>query len=142
MAKKINWNDKQVLETAAHGCTSYSGVLKNLGLSGVSTNIKTLKKYIGVHGIDTSHFGSKNIGTIPIPTETVPTVEPYVVVKSSKFDPTRGVQVEMDWNPEFVSYLRKNGFTGASEEDVVSKWFAMLSRDVATDMGGDDNEFA
>lgn len=140
MAKKIDWNDKTKLASAAANSTSYSGVLKTLGLSGVSTNIKTLKKYIELHKIDTAHFGS-NRPIYPSSSDMIPAVEPYVVVKSSSFDPKRGVQVEMDWNPEFVTYLRQNGFTGASEEDVVSKWFAMLSRDVATDMTGDAGDF-
>lgn len=42
-----------------------------------------------------------------------------------------GVKVELDWNDAFVAYLRTNGITGDSDDQVVQKWVAMLMADMA-----------
>ena len=36
--------------------------------------------------------------------------------------------LEFDWNIHFVEYLSLNGYTGATEEDIVEKWFQELCR--------------
>lgn len=45
-----------------------------------------------------------------------------------------GVQVELEWNDAFVNYLRSNGVSGSSDEQVVQKWVTLLLRDMADQM--------
>jgi hypothetical protein len=35
-------------------------------------------------------------------------------------------EVEYEWDEQFVEYLRKNGFSGTSDELVVKKWLQTL----------------
>lgn len=55
---------------------------------------------------------------------------PWVEIKSANFNETTGIQIELDWNDAFVSYLRDNGITGATEELIVQKWLAFLYDDL------------
>ena len=138
MTKKFDWTDKKTLQKVIIDSASHSDALKRLGLSVASTNITKLKKYITLYDIDSTHFSSKDKPAKKSKhEETVVDEEPFVVVKSSKYDPLKGIHMELDWNTSFVKILRKNGYTGTTEEDVVSKWFASLSKQVADDMGGD-----
>ena len=45
------------------------------------------------------------------------------------------IKIELDWNDAFVDELRKNGFKGESDDEVVQHYIAILARDVADDMG-------
>ena len=52
--------------------------------------------------------------------------EPWVEVKSTKLDPIKGIQIELDWNDAFVQYLKDNGLQGRDDDTIVQKWLAML----------------
>lgn len=41
-------------------------------------------------------------------------------------DDTGQIKIDMDWDEEFVNYLKRNGFTGATEESIVHKYVATL----------------
>jgi len=56
--------------------------------------------------------------------------EPWVDIKGMVEDPEHGIKVDLDWNDEFVEYLRENGITGVDDEVVVQKWITMLYRDL------------
>ena len=56
--------------------------------------------------------------------------EPWVEIRSAVVDPVKGIQIELDWNPAFVQYLKDNGMTGQDEETVVQKWLAFLYEDL------------
>ena len=58
--------------------------------------------------------------------------EPWVNVLRMGIDPDNVVQgyFELDWNEEFVVMLQEAGITGASDEDVVNKWFNAVCRTV------------
>jgi hypothetical protein len=56
--------------------------------------------------------------------------EPYVRVLES--DPRNGY-FELDWNSYFIDELKKSGYTGVTDEEVVDKWFKALCQAVATD---------
>jgi|688.fasta_scaffold1492703_2 hypothetical protein len=44
-----------------------------------------------------------------------------------KIHPERKMEeVEYEWDEQFVEYLRKNGFSGTSDELVVKKWLQTL----------------
>jgi hypothetical protein len=58
--------------------------------------------------------------------------EPWVNVLRMGIDPDNVVQgyFELDWNEEFVVMLQEAGIRGASDEDVVNKWFNAVCRTV------------
>lgn len=56
--------------------------------------------------------------------------DPWVEIRSAVIDPVKGIQIELDWNPAFVEYLRDNGMNGQNEETVVQKWLAFLYEDL------------
>jgi hypothetical protein len=61
--------------------------------------------------------------------------EPYVKVVETKVDrnnPADGY-FELDWNSYFIDDLRKAGYTGATDEEIVDKWFKALCQTVAAD---------
>lgn len=44
---------------------------------------------------------------------------------------------ELDWNEYFVLQLRSNGYTGATDEEIVDVWFSELCRNVGGEEGVD-----
>lgn len=44
---------------------------------------------------------------------------------------------DLDWNEYHVADLRNSGYTGATDEEVVDKWFSEVCRDVGTEQGID-----
>ncbi len=61
--------------------------------------------------------------------------EPWVNVIKAHVDPSNPKQgyFELEWNPAFVIFLRKNGYQGATPEDIVDQWFTDLCRNVGLD---------
>jgi len=61
--------------------------------------------------------------------------EPWVTVLKTHVDPTspRNGFFELDWNEQFVSMLRGNGYTGVTEEEIVDQWFSDLCREVGSE---------
>lgn len=59
--------------------------------------------------------------------------EPWVAVLQTHVnkDNMRNGFFELDWNEYFVLELRKAGYTGATDEEVVDRWFQERCRDVA-----------
>lgn len=47
---------------------------------------------------------------------------------------------ELDWNEYFVLELRKNGYTGLTEEDVVDQWFTELCKNIGNEVGINMNQ--
>lgn len=57
--------------------------------------------------------------------------EPWIGVVDQGFDTDKGINgiyFEFDWNDSMIVYLRMNGYTGASDEQVVDQWFADVCR--------------
>lgn len=57
--------------------------------------------------------------------------EPWVGIVNHGFDPAQGVNgvyFEFDWNPQWIEYLRQNGYSGRNEEQVFEQWFADVCR--------------
>ena len=59
---------------------------------------------------------------------------PYVNVVGFELDnlekPDQGA-FELDWNVYFVNQLRKEGYQGSKDEDVVDQWFQKVCRNIA-----------
>lgn len=57
---------------------------------------------------------------------------PYVTVLETKIDPSNPSNgyFELDWNSYFIDELRKAGYTGISEEEIIDKWFKALCQNI------------
>lgn len=100
-------------------------------LDALSTQVQTLQSDIAT--IRTDPLKAQREGT-----------DPWVAVLSSAVDPTRGLQIELDWNDAFVAYLRQNGLTGKDDRTVIHKWLSQLSQEMSSTLEdnviGDDSE--
>ena len=58
--------------------------------------------------------------------------EPYINVLETHFDPKdpNNGYFELDWNSFFIDELRKAGYTGETEEEIIDKWFKNLCQNV------------
>lgn len=57
--------------------------------------------------------------------------EPWVAIIDSGYDPSKGIDgvfFELDWNTQWVEFLRQNGFVGRTEEQIVDDWFSEVCR--------------
>ena len=67
--------------------------------------------------------------------------EPWVAVLDTHVnkDNIRNGFFELDWNPEFVVQLKKEGYgyDGDPDEEIVDRWFKDLARNVLADEGQD-----
>ena len=64
--------------------------------------------------------------------------EPWVKVIRSDYNPEEGVNglvFELDWNDEFLTMLRQNGYTGVTPDLIVNSWFDDLCKTVAYEDG-------
>lgn len=60
--------------------------------------------------------------------------EPWVGVVDNGYDNEEGVNglyFELDWNPQWVVFLKQNGYYGTSDEQIVEQWFADVCRSQA-----------
>ena len=60
---------------------------------------------------------------------------PYIKVLDTQVErknPSNGF-FELDWNEYFVDDLKKAGYTGNTDEEIVDKWFKALCQSVASD---------
>lgn len=118
--KKVNWKDKDTIKTVTEESSSYNEVLKKLGLKPVSSNVRTLKKYLEKYNINTSHFSfTKDDGS---KYNVVKGNEPMFKMEGVLKDPSQGLRVELDWNKAFVDYLKQVGFRGDTDEVIVGQW--------------------
>jgi len=64
-------------------------------------------------------------------------IEPKVDVLKFEFDPNNPKlgSIELDWNSEFIDLLRKHGYRGSSEEEIIDQWINDVCRTIA------DNQF-
>lgn len=59
--------------------------------------------------------------------------EPYIKVLDTNVDPKNPKYgyFELDWNSHFVENLKKHGFSGTTDEQVVDHWFSVLCNTIA-----------
>lgn len=51
--------------------------------------------------------------------------EPWVDIKSEGFD-ENGIRLVLDWNDAMVKYLRENGYSGKTDDEIVDQWIRSL----------------
>lgn len=59
--------------------------------------------------------------------------EPWVTIIGDSISED-GIQIALDWNDAFISYLKSQGVTGVDETQIVQKWLAMISQQTAEKM--------
>jgi hypothetical protein len=64
--------------------------------------------------------------------------EPWVYIVGSHLDPSKGIEVSLEWNDSFIRYLRAQGVPGENDEEVVRMWLAHLSQDIDRQMIAED----
>lgn len=65
--------------------------------------------------------------------------EPWIAVLDTHVNKEniRNGFFELDWNDQFVVELKKNGYSGDSDEEIVDQWFSELCRNVGSEEGID-----
>lgn len=53
--------------------------------------------------------------------------EPWMQFVGGEVDPVKGVAINLDWNTAFVDQLRRNGFTGINELQIVSQFLVQVA---------------
>jgi len=56
--------------------------------------------------------------------------DPWVEIVGDISDEQKGQRIELNWNPAFIVYLKKNNITGADEEQIVQKYISLLLQDM------------
>lgn len=61
--------------------------------------------------------------------------EPYVAVINVHVDNTSpgNGYFELDWNTYFISDLKKAGYSGSTEEEIVDQWLKQLCKNIANE---------
>ena len=61
--------------------------------------------------------------------------EPYIRVVDTQFDPKNPANgfFELDWNSFFIDELKKAGYNGVTEEEIVDKWFKAICQNVVSE---------
>jgi len=62
--------------------------------------------------------------------------EPWVNVVNTDFDesnPRLGF-MELEWNAAFIVFLKKHGYEGKTDEDLVDRWFTDLCKNIGAQM--------
>jgi len=60
--------------------------------------------------------------------------EPWIDIVDHGFDPQQGVNgvyFEFDWNEYWIEFLRKSGYVGFTDEQIVEQWFSDVCRSQA-----------
>lgn len=74
--------------------------------------------------------------------ELVTEVSGNLTIKAMAYDDDTGqIRIDMDWDQEFVDYLKRNGFTGVSEEAIVQKYVATLYQNMLSRQQQDGTEY-
>lgn len=66
--------------------------------------------------------------------------EPWVDFETRVIDNDGRVEVKMDWNAEFIDYLKKEGFTASSDEELISIYFSSLVREAGDELSEEQAE--
>lgn len=52
--------------------------------------------------------------------------QPFFSISCHNIDPVHGVQIEYEWQDDFVLYLRSNGYTGIDDETILRNFFLKM----------------
>lgn len=57
--------------------------------------------------------------------------EPFIEVLSESFDEETGIQIKLDWNDAMINYLKRNGYRGVTDDEIVEKYVSDVFNDRA-----------
>lgn len=88
-------------------------------------------------------FGKKSETSVELtPEATVEESTGRLTINAITYDESEErIRVDMDWDDEFVVYLKRHGFTGSTDEVIVHKYVATLYRNVLEDLGREGKAF-
>jgi len=69
--------------------------------------------------------------------------EPWVGIVGDGYNAEEGVNglhMELDWNQQWVEFLRKNGYQGHNDDQIVEQWFADVCRSTAEETTVEDDQ--
>lgn len=47
---------------------------------------------------------------------------PYFEILSESFDETTGIEMKFDWNEAMINFLKRNGYRGADDDEIIMKY--------------------
>jgi hypothetical protein len=56
--------------------------------------------------------------------------EPWVEVLGGNVDSEKGLEIKLDWNDAFVDQLKKKGYKGTTEQELISSYLLELSKSI------------
>ena len=150
MSKKVDWNNKDLVVATVSRSKTWKQAIERLGLKYVSSNIKTLKKYAEKYGAKLGALKESSVERLdrdiegeqleqlwgePLPVELVKEdqelgTKGHVKIVGAAKTKDEHVEITLEWDDEFVAFLREHGYTGGSEEEIVYKWFRDLEAQV------------
>ena len=108
---------------------------------------KLLKKWIGLDKIEAATkeaetrlldiVEKERLAKLNPKEQATESKEPWVGVLQTHVakDDLKNGFFELDWNEFFVLQLRQAGYSGATDEEVVDKWFQELCRNIGAEEG-------
>lgn len=57
--------------------------------------------------------------------------EPFIEVISESFDEKAGIQIKLDWNDAMINYLKRNGYRGVTDDEIIEKYVSDVFNDRA-----------
>ena len=67
--------------------------------------------------------------------------EPWVEIKGMVHDQANGLKIDLDWNAGFILYLKRGGYNGTNDDEIVQRWLAYMFKDVHDQMDQDDEKY-
>lgn len=52
--------------------------------------------------------------------------EPHIEIVSESFDPEHGIELKLDWNESMINFLKRNGYVGKSDDEIIEKYISDL----------------
>ena len=56
---------------------------------------------------------------------------PFIEVISESFDEEIGMQIKLDWNEAMINYLKRNGYRGLTDDEIIEKYVSDVFNDRA-----------
>lgn len=53
--------------------------------------------------------------------------EPWFQFNGGRLDPVNGIELSIDWNNAFIAQLKRNGYNGMNDMQIISKWIAAVA---------------
>lgn len=55
-----------------------------------------------------------------------------IEIRGERIDENKGILLDLEWNDDFIRYLKENGITGKSDEEIVKNYLVRLYAHLAS----------